>query len=205
MNDYDSRVDKIRSMIRACLESRENDEDFFSASDGEDCPSPASQDDLPREEWASQPCVTADDDDAATAEGSIDDGEGKGETEAGCNSAALPAHEGDAPATAAQESRRMSASTTSLPNGIAEVDSYLADEDRKPKGQQEERNSMPCEARQRSEREIGTPLGAGTNVALFAGISVSGLRRFPGVSRLCVHSSPEVARVKHELGRFLIW
>ena len=39
-DDYESRIARIQTTIRACLDSREEDEDFFSASDGggEDSP-----------------------------------------------------------------------------------------------------------------------------------------------------------------------
>lgn len=173
-------------MIRACLESRENDEDFFSASDGEECPIPPSHDDLPGEK-RTKPCATADD--ASTTDGSIDDGEGRGEAEGGCSLATLPAHVGDAPPPAAPEPRRMSAPTTSLPDGLDEIDKTSADERRRQKGQQQESNSMPCELPQSSRRNIGEPLTAGTKIASFAGISVSGLRQTAGVSNLGVHGS----------------
>lgn len=177
-------------MIRACLESRENDEDFFSASDGGECPSPPSYDDSPWEE-ETKPRATADDDDAVTTNGSIDDGEGRGEAEVGCTLAALPAHVGDASPPAAKECRRMSASTTSLPDGLAEIDDTLADERQRQTEQPQESNLMPREVRQSSGKDNGEP-PAGTNVASFAGISVSGLRQTTGVSKLGVHSSSEV-------------
>lgn len=42
MNNYELRVNRIHSMIRACLDEEGDDEEFFSASDGETCPSPRS-------------------------------------------------------------------------------------------------------------------------------------------------------------------
>lgn len=54
MNDREQRVNKVHSTIasKACLDSQEEDEEFFSASDGENCPpspSPPSESPLKKE------------------------------------------------------------------------------------------------------------------------------------------------------------
>lgn len=199
MDDYQSRVNRIRTMIKACLlDSHEEDEDFFSASDGSESPPPPSCGDHRAEKDGSSlaaggaaVCTSF----AGTASDAIADN-GRGEAEAGCSP--LFARDERGPTRQTEPRTRL----------VSVSDSKLAAGGPPQNGSAKERVTCsrretiveaelaPCTVGQSNARNTSDESAAAQtltaatshescNVVSFAGISVSGLRLLMEVS----HSS----------------
>lgn len=117
-DEYESRIARIRTTIRACLDSHERDEDFFSASDGDEDSPPRLRDD--------QAAVEKEGDNISAADGTFacafpisitsdvtiaDDGRGGADVE--CSP--LPAHHERGPTSQTENKvRLMSTSNSTL-------------------------------------------------------------------------------------------
>lgn len=198
MDDYGSRVDRIRTMIRACLDSHEEDEDFFSASDGGESLSRSRADHEVVEKDGNN--FSAADSTAActssigiASEASIAD-DGRGEAEAGCSP--LPANHERGPTSDTEHiiTRLVSKSSSTLMGGGSpqKANATLADKggvtcSRRATTMEAEPDSCTVGRRSLSnnntsgESAAAQTLAAATSrepcgVVSFAGISVSGLR-----------------------------
>lgn len=203
MDDYESRVSRIRAVIRACLYSHEDDEDFFSASDGGEDSPPSSRSDQPAAEEGGNSFSAADGAAAACAASPVSiasyvaaNDDVRGKAEAGC-SPALPAHHERGPTPRTEHLLSTSSSSTRAAGPPFSGTAVLPDKgggvaySSRP---ETEEAPNPCAPGRRSASNTGEDsLAARTlaaeccGVVSFAGISVSGLRLSTKVSH---HRNP---------------